>query len=157
MLVPKKTPSNLEVAFKTVHGSKGLEADYVVIPRMTSDIYGFPSSISDDPVLQLAMPVPEVFPDAEERRLFYVALTRARRKVIIVTQPDKASPFIAALVGKGTADGRSTESPISVCPGCGLGLLVERSGRYGEFWGCSTFPACTFTKNIDRKRSDESF
>jgi DNA helicase-4 len=45
--------------------------------NVTKGILGFPSQIVDDPVLQLAMPQPDVFPMAEERRLFYVAITRA--------------------------------------------------------------------------------
>lgn len=48
-VMPAVLPSNLEVTFRTVHGSKGLEADYIVIPGMTTGTYGFPSTITDDP------------------------------------------------------------------------------------------------------------
>jgi DNA helicase IV len=81
-VLPSYPPPNL-VTFRTVHGSKGLEADYIVIAGMTTGSYGFPSTIAEDPVLDLAMPAPESFPRAEERRLFYVALTRARRAVCL--------------------------------------------------------------------------
>jgi DNA helicase IV len=50
-VLPEDSPPNLQVTFRTVHGSKGLEADYIVIPRMTKGTYGFPSTIADDPVL----------------------------------------------------------------------------------------------------------
>lgn len=58
-VLPKRTPANLRVTFRTVHGAKGLEADYIVIPGLKTDVYGFPSTIADDPVLGLAMPAPE--------------------------------------------------------------------------------------------------
>ncbi len=75
----------IEVRFMTVHGSKGLEADHVILPRMVSGASSFPSGVVDDPVLQLAMQEPEAYPMAEERRLFYVALTRARQQVHMLT------------------------------------------------------------------------
>ena len=50
-LMPRKEWTGLDVTFKTAHGSKGLEADYVVIPNLTRGRYGFPSNIEDDPVL----------------------------------------------------------------------------------------------------------
>jgi len=87
----------LELNFKTIHSSKGLEADHVVILGAKSGRYGFPSEISDDPLLNLVLPASEHFPHAEERRLFYVALTRARRTVTIVNDPDKPSCFVTEL------------------------------------------------------------
>lgn len=93
-VLPRHLPSNLHVTFRTVHSSKGLEADYIVLPGMTTGTYGFPGTIADDPVLDLAMPAPESFPQAEERRLFYVALTRARRAVVLISPPRQPSPFV---------------------------------------------------------------
>ena len=72
-----------------MQSARGLEADYIVIPGMVTPIYGFPANIADDPVLDLAMPAPEPFAHAEERRLFYVALTRARCEVMIITSPTR--------------------------------------------------------------------
>jgi DNA helicase-4 len=136
------------VSFRTVHSSKGLEADYVVLPNVGNGQYGFPSQIADDPVLNLVMPQPDGFPHAEERRLFYVALTRARREVVLVATRGRESPFIAELAELGAgglvafeADG--TDITPRVCPMCRRGMLVMRTGSYGEFHGCSRFPACT--------------
>jgi DNA helicase IV len=147
-ILPRHPPSNLHVTFRTVHGSKGLEADYVVVSDMTTGTYGFPSTIADDPVLDLAMPAPETFPRAEERRLFYVALTRARRAVLLISHPRRISPFVIELLKdpRVTAIGNS-DAPVEICPVCGQGTLVERNGKFGPFLGCSTFPACKFTRD----------
>jgi DNA helicase-4 len=148
-LLPGRLPSNLRVTFRTVHGSKGLEADYIVIPGMTTGTYGFPSNIVDDPVLDLAMPAPESFRHAEERRLFYVALTRARREVAIITPPTRMSPFVVELLSdpRVAVAGTSAE-PVEVCPRCGRGTMVPRPGRFRPFLGCSTFPGCTYTRPL---------
>ena len=150
-------PSNLHVTFRTVHSAKGLEADYVVIPGMTTGTYGFPSTIADDPVLDLAMPAPEIFPHAEERRLLYVALTRARRAVVLISPPNRPSPFVVELLKDPhvTVTGNS-DGHVEICPGCGQGTLVGRNGRLGAFLGCSTFPACKYTRGVQQRPTPTS-
>lgn len=154
-LLPLRVPPGLEVRFRTVHGAKGLEADFVLLPRLISGTAGFPSQVDSDPLLDLVMPKPDPFPFSEERRLFYVALTRARREVAILTVVGKESPFVVelmadglvTLVGEAPEDGPSLgPSPIP-CPECGQGLLRSRTGRHGAFLGCTRFPVCTFTTN----------
>ncbi|SEK14921.1 DNA helicase-4 [Variovorax sp. OK212] len=139
----------VDVEFITVHSSKGLEADHIIIPRMTSETLGFPSRVADDPVLQLAMPGEDSYEYAEERRLFYVALTRARSTATLITIAHKESAFITELVRDqkleiANADGSADDA--EVCPTCGSGFLVARRGPYGQFLGCSTFPRCSFTR-----------
>jgi DNA helicase-4 len=126
-----------------VHGSKGLEADFVIIPGMSTGTFGFPSNVADDPILELAMPTPDTYPHAEERRLFYVALTRARRGVFILASLAQPSAFVVELL----LDPKViVESPggnsIIVCPSCKQGTLVERHGPYDPFLGCTMFPVC---------------
>jgi DNA helicase-4 len=148
--MPPKTPANLKVTFRTVHGAKGLEADYIVIPGMNTGNYGFPSKIADDPVLGLAMPAPEAFSHAEERRLLYVALTRARRQVTLITPIAQMSPFAIELLQdpRVVATGGNGE-PVEICSRCGQGSMVPRPSKYGRPWvACSTFPACTNKRNL---------
>lgn len=139
----------IDVKFITVHSSKGLEADHIIIPRMTSEMLGFPSRVADDPVLQLAMPGGDSFEYAEERRLFYVALTRARSSVTLITLLHKESPFVVELVNDHKLEIRNldgSENSSEVCPSCNEGFLVKRNGKYGLFYGCSRFPRCTHTR-----------
>lgn len=134
-----------------MHSSKGLEADHIILPRMTSETQGFPSRVVDDPVLFLAMPSGDDFEYAEERRLFYVALTRARATVTLITIAHKESPFITELmlenqilmrISDGTQDFRE------LCPVCGDGFVVPKKGRHGSFLGCTGYPKCKHTRNI---------
>ncbi len=89
---------NISLDFKTAHASKGLESDHVVILKMVSGKYGFPSNISDDPILDLVLSKPELHEYAEERRVFYVALSRARTSVTILSSRVSQSVFIEEMV-----------------------------------------------------------
>lgn len=145
---PTNKWKHLRVEFQTVHGSKGLEADYVVVLGMTAGLYGFPGTMSDDPVLSLAMPDEDVYPAAEERRLFYVALTRAKCAVLLLTIAGKESSFVLELV---TEHGVRISNPAGLvisrelCPACRKGYMVQRKSTFGQFFGCSRFPACRHT------------
>lgn len=143
----------VKVKFITVHSSKGLEADHVILPRVTSEMLGFPSRVADDPVLQLAMPSGDGFEYAEERRLFYVALTRAKTTVTLITVARKESPFIIELMKEHqleavAVDGQKSSS--QPCPKCGDGFLVLRTSKYGPFLGCSKYPQCRHTFDQSR-------
>lgn len=82
----------------TVHRSKGLEADYAIVKGLTANRYGFPTEIEDDPLLDLVLARPDKYPNAEERRLFYVALTRARHQVHLLADRIRPSPFALELL-----------------------------------------------------------
>lgn len=83
-----------EIEFLTVHKSKGLEADYVVLLQCNAGVYGFPSLINDDYVLRYVLTENDQFPYGEERRLFYVAITRAKRKTIVLYDSQHPSIFV---------------------------------------------------------------
>ena len=87
--------SQLDFKYLTIHGSKGKEADYVVLIGMRSGTYGFPCEIEDDQVLNLVLSQGDMYPNAEERRLFYVGLTRAKNKVFLLANRNAISPFIS--------------------------------------------------------------
>lgn len=139
----------VDVSFLTIHRSKGSEADYVILPEMLSVLKGrsFPNTRTDDPVLALAMPDGDSFPLGEERRLFYVALTRARRMVAMFTVRGRCSTFLRELEDEGEllvtdTDGKSVEE--QPCPACKQGVLLLRTGPYGEFRSCSNYPLCNY-------------
>lgn len=83
-----------KIEFLTVHKSKGLEADYVILLQCNKDTYGFPSLVSDDPVLNYVLTKSDQFPYGEERRLFYVAITRAKVKTIVLYDRRFPSLFV---------------------------------------------------------------
>jgi DNA helicase-4 len=135
----------LTLSFSTIHGAKGLEADYVILPRVVRGSYSFPSMIEDDPVLQLALPFNDGHLFAEERRLFYVGLTRARRSVALMTVEGRLSEFVVELVKERQVellgmDGDPADTQL--CPECKTGSIVQKQGKYGPFMGCNNFPQC---------------
>ena len=91
----------LRFSWRTIHGAKGLEADYAVVPGVCTGKYAFPSEIDDDPLLGLVLAAPDAHPNAEERRLLYVALTRARRQVFLLAEGGAPSSFVSELTERG--------------------------------------------------------
>ena len=71
------------IQFSTIHSAKGSEADYVFLMNVSDGYMGFPSTIENDPLLKLVIEDIDEFEHEEERRLFYVALTRTKKKVFI--------------------------------------------------------------------------
>jgi DNA helicase-4 len=136
---------SLSFRWMTVHASKGAEADYVVVVGVTSGDYGFPSEIADDPLLGLVLATPDPYPHAEERRVFYVALSRARRLCVLLTHSAKRSEFVRELEAPSyrtwvrSSDAGSAEHS---CPVCG-GVLVPRVRRDRiSSWVCGHYPRC---------------
>ena len=139
----------LRFSYMTVHRSKGLEADYAVILGVCAGKHGFPTEIADDPLLDLVLAEPESQPNAEERRLLYVAMTRARRQVYLLADGGPPSAFVRELMQDGygiSVFGRLPESDVP-CPKCKEGRLERRENRRsaGTFYGCSNWPYCRFT------------
>ncbi|MGI3211173.1 UvrD-helicase domain-containing protein, partial [Roseovarius tibetensis] len=216
---------NLSLSFKTIHGSKALEADHVVILGCNNGKYGFPSEITDDPILSLVSPEGEPFQHAEERRIMYVAMTRARSTVSLLASEAEPSCFVRELVsdteyglatstgsmaghvpcsecggrllpmpardsrvwfrcehrlmcsnyvpacshcgiGMPTVSGPSGPSGIlecshcgashHECPKCSNGWLVERHGRYGDFFGCIRYSDCHGKASVSEIKSREA-
>ena len=120
-----------KVRYLTVHSSKGLEADHVIILDCDSGTYGFPSLIADDPVLEYVLSGADSFSNAEERRVFYVAITRARKGTYCLFDGKNPSPFMNEF-GEFSKYENSTEA---ICPRCHRGFVrVLKSGKskYGN-------------------------
>ena len=127
--------------FNTIHSTKGQEADYVVVLDLKDDRYGFPCMVEDDPLLTIVMPPThgEPFPFAEERRLFYVALTRAKKAVYLITDPVKPSPFVRELL-ENCPEVKVRDGMRPRCPECDKGALIP--SQSGDNLRCSNFPRC---------------
>lgn len=137
---------SLSAQFMTVHRAKGLEADIIIILNCNSGKHGFPSEMSDDQVLNLLLSEADQFENGEERRLFYVAMTRAKENVFFVADSSFKSKFIAEL------EIESGESPNRKCPTCKNADVVlrkkgtARNGNRYKFYGCTNYLyGCNYT------------
>ena len=78
----------------TIHSAKGLGYDNIIIINAKDETLGFPSKIKTDPILEQLITIDKTIKYSEERRLFYVALTRTKNEVIILTPKKNSSIFI---------------------------------------------------------------
>ncbi|MBP2844650.1 DNA helicase IV [Dickeya oryzae] len=85
---------NLHLDFMTIHASKGQQADYVIVLGLHEGRDGFPAPVRESVLEAVLLPRPEPYPDAEERRLLYVALTRAKHQVWLLYSRDEPSVFV---------------------------------------------------------------
>ncbi|MDE9540887.1 DNA helicase IV [Xenorhabdus bovienii] len=99
---------NLNIEFMTIHASKGQQSDYVIILGLQQGQDGFPAPARESVLEQVLLPQPEDFPDAEERRLLYVALTRAKKQLWLMQEPKNPSVFIHQLTQLGVPTQRKT-------------------------------------------------
>ena len=128
-VISKKYP-NAYLKYFTCHKSKGLEFDYTIIINAIDATYGFPSKIKDDNIFSVfSKPISNIS-FAEERRLFYVALTRTKNKVYIIAPNTHPSPFIVELYGDKNIEFKDDLKEIytdsvnrTKCPICGYPLV----------------------------------
>ena len=109
VLISMHERPDLRISFLSAHKSKGLQADYVLIINCRNTILGFPSRMKENEIFRIVREVAiqklerrkmkkrmrEKF--SEERRLFYVAMTRARKRILFLTMQEQESPFILEL------------------------------------------------------------
>lgn len=136
--------SYLNISFVTAHASKGLEADYVVLFGI--DTGSFPSTRENDELIDIVLPNKEHFIHGEERRLFYVALTRAKHFVYVLFDGDKSSPFLSEMAKFGLQYVDNKLAPQLAkwsCRQCKTGELRPFTTKYNKtLYKCSFAPAC---------------
>ena len=148
----------VKIEFMTVHRAKGLGYDNVIIINARNELYGFPSQIQEDPVLKYVVKGDYSIDYAEERRLFYVALTRTKNHVYIITPEQHPSQFVTELLRDYplvTMDGQLNDQSannldnIKRCPCCGYPLQLRYKPHIGlKLWICSNEPEiCDFMTN----------
>ena len=155
-VVCKKYPK-VKIDFLTAHSSKGLGYDNVIIINAKDAVYGFPSKIEDDPVMKLVVKQDDEIEYAEERRLFYVALTRTKNRVYLITPEKHPSQFVLELINQYknvVLKGKLNPEPHNLitnklCPLCGYPLQRKFKKGYGiNLWVCTNEPeVCGFVSN----------
>lgn len=146
----KREFPNLDITFKTIHSSKGLEADHVILLNLYRGRTGFPSEIVDDPLLSLVSPDAEPFENAEERRVMYVALTRARHTVTLMGSASKQSAFVTELLDDpeyGVVGSGASDQDNHTCGECGGHLLAFPTQKGRTWYRCEHADLCGFTLN----------
>ena len=145
--------SNQNIQFKTIHSSKGEEADYVIINLINSPSYKFPSEIMDDPLLNLVIEDNETYPFAEERRLFYVALTRAKKQIFLIDSDQEPSSFTIEVINDFNPSIKqvNTMKKIYGCKKCNNGIMryvQSKENKFKPFYSCTNFPVCKNSYNL---------
>lgn len=114
-----------QITFMTVHQSKGLECDYIILLNCNGGTIGFPSQISDCPVLKYVLSEPDTYAFSEERRIFYVGITRAKKHTWVLYDMNNPSPFVKEFVKTLEPNSKpGTEIPDSdLCPKCHCGRI----------------------------------
>ena len=146
---------NADITFMTAHSSKGLGYDNVILINMFEGKFGFPCQIEDDPIMKLVMHEDRSMPFAEERRLFYVAMTRTKNRVYIATPKHKPSRFLVELIKDYNLPHDEDINMHVVdlfnlrCPICGFPLKHEFNKNYGlNLWICTNeVEVCDFMTN----------
>ena len=90
----KEEHQGMNIKYLTVHMAKGLESDVVILLKVSDEYLGFPSKIKSDNIFSLIDNNDEEIPYAEERRLFYVALTRCKKRIFLLVPKKNPSIFI---------------------------------------------------------------
>lgn len=147
----------LDITFMTVHAAKGLGYDNVIIINGKNETYGFPSKVEDDPVLAFVIKGDRSIDYAEERRLFYVAMTRTKNRVFCIAPQQNPSEFLLEIkkdyknvVLNGNWNENSpTIQQKNICPICGYPLQLRYKNAYGlKLFICTNEPEiCGFMTN----------
>lgn len=126
------TYGHRHMSFMTVHQAKGLESDYIILLNCNGGTLGFPSQISDPPVLKYVLSEPDAYPFSEERRIFYVGITRAKKHTWVLYDVNNPSPFVKEFIqlSESTTESETEIPEMELCPKCRCGRIrVVKRGR----------------------------
>ena len=148
----------LNITFMTAHASKGLGYDNVIVVNGRNETYGFPSKIEDDPVLAFVIKSDRSIDYAEERRLFYVAMTRTKNRVYFIAPEQNPSEFLleikrdyknVVLRGDWSEEPPQNNIAKKTCPICGYPMQFRYKHAYGlRLHICTNEPeVCGFMTN----------
>ncbi len=148
----------LNITFMTAHASKGLGYDNVIVVNGRNETYGFPSKIEDDPVLAFVIKGDRSIDYAEERRLFYVAMTRTKNRVFFIAPEQNPSEFLLEIkrdyknvILRGNWNDVPPQNNFAKksCPICGYPLQFRYKNAYGlRLYICTNEPeVCGFMTN----------
>ena len=157
----KKYP-RANLTYMTAHSAKGLGYDNVILINSFEGKFGFPCQIEDDPIIKLVTYEDTSVPFAEERRLFYVALTRTKNRVYIITPQRRPSRFLIEIVKDFKLEHSENLNMDVVdlfqlrCPVCGYPLRYEYNKNYGlPLYICTNEPeVCDFMTNSKDHKYD---
>ncbi len=154
-----KKYSNLNIAFSTIHRAKGMEYDYVIFLDMiqkTEEIHSFPCEIQDDFMMKPLLCKMDTFQNAEERRMFYVVLTRCRKQIYLLVNEENPSCFFDEIKDNVFPLNDTYEQYLSKqnvkyikCPKCHHGVLLEKDSE--KHWYTCSNSSCDFNFNLNGK------
>ncbi len=159
-LGPEDSKTKQNSIYLTAHTSKGLEADYILVIGLNDvrkSVFSFPSERETDPLLELVSPSNEPIPDAEDRRLFYVALTRAKKQVVLYADYHSPSFYVTTLLREHRDGSILFNGELKLpepCHRCDIGVFYrEFPGKNGRnsYHRCSNQAGCNATKTIYRE------
>jgi DNA helicase-4 len=149
-----RSNSSIKVEYRTFHGSKGLEWDYCILLGFFQGKSGFPNENKEEALLEALLPATDDFPHSEERRLLYVALTRAKHKSYLIADPMAPSSFVTELLSPAyeinihSATFAEQYRSIFKCPQCSTGYFRLKKGQHGNFYSCTSGRSCRIRPRI---------
>ena len=141
---------DLDILFSTIHKAKGLEYDYAIF--LDGD-ENFPYTKPEDFLLLPLLHKKETYPNEEERRMFYVALTRCKKNVYLLINEYTPSLFYKEIQSQiihinDTLIEYCLKNNKEICPNCHNGIYEEHENKFGsKFWACNNLNCNISTTN----------
>lgn len=150
------------ITFMTVHSAKGLGYDEVILVNLIEGMFGFPSQIESDPIMKLVVHEENSIPFSEERRLFYVAMTRTKNRLFMMVPQNKPSRFALEIILENNLphfDKLNLNYQDNVrfrCPKCNSPLKYSPNNPLGiRLYICTNEPElCSFMTNDPNAMQD---